>query len=156
MSSVDEILHGIYVRRGDLTPAILLDEARDPDHPLHSRFEWDDVTAGEAYRLIQAARIIRRVEVTLTNKNRGAGPIRVRAWVARQELIRPADEPNGDDVPSGSYMPVEEVASRTEYRTAWQASLERDWKRLRRKAGDAKWFLDMVAADVAADQSEAV
>ena len=48
-----------------LTAQNLLDANRDADAPLHDAFEWDDTAAAEAYRLNQAAHIIRCL-VTIT------------------------------------------------------------------------------------------
>lgn len=47
---------------GRLTPLLVLEVARDEDHPLHSRFEWDDGIAAEKYRLDQAQRLIMSVK----------------------------------------------------------------------------------------------
>lgn len=44
-------------RSGQLVEAIL-DEARNPDSPLHPWFEWDDSAAAEKYRRLQAGRLI--------------------------------------------------------------------------------------------------
>lgn len=46
-----------------LTPETVVEAARDPRSPLHSQFEWDDGTAGEAYRIQQARALIKRVRV---------------------------------------------------------------------------------------------
>lgn len=150
MSVADE-LRSIYDRHGRLTPEIVVEEASAEGHPLHTHFEWDDVEAAALYRINQASALIRRVNITLTVND--SQPRRVRAWVARQELMRPADEADSDEVSAGEYVPVEDVASEPVWRSAWQSSLERDWKRLRKRAGDAKWFLDMVAADVGKEEA---
>lgn len=44
-----------------LTPANLVDESRAEDAPLHEEFEWDDSTAAERYREVQAAEVIRHI-----------------------------------------------------------------------------------------------
>lgn len=44
---------------GDLKPEDVLDDARNPNSPLHDCFTWDDSIAAEAYRLIQAKAVIR-------------------------------------------------------------------------------------------------
>lgn len=59
---------------GTLTPRAVVDEARDPSHPLHARFEWDDSIAAEAWREEQAARLIRFTYIDLEET-------RVRAFV---------------------------------------------------------------------------
>lgn len=46
---------------GKLHPKHIVSAARDPKSPLHSKFEWDDRVAGEAYRLNQARELIKSV-----------------------------------------------------------------------------------------------
>ena len=60
VSVVDELtrLHDKY---GNLTPHVVVDEARDEESPIHDRFEWDDTKAGEEFRLGQARKLIRVV-----------------------------------------------------------------------------------------------
>lgn len=47
--------------KGELTPKDVLDDARNPNSPLHSYFEWSESAAAEAYRLQQARGLIRSV-----------------------------------------------------------------------------------------------
>lgn len=55
-----EVLEAIAdANAGVLTPALVVDTARDPGHPLHPKFEWDDAKAGEEYRRVQARTLIR-------------------------------------------------------------------------------------------------
>ncbi len=49
---------------GILRPVDVVEAAEDADHPLHSRFQWDDTKAGHEYRLWQARELI-QVAVTL-------------------------------------------------------------------------------------------
>ena len=44
---------------GLLLPQTVVESARPIRSPLHSRFEWDDSTAGEKYRIWQARQLIR-------------------------------------------------------------------------------------------------
>lgn len=55
---------------GRLQPKPVVDAARDPEHPLHSKFDWNDETAGEAHRLEQARRLIRSVRIEVRHSNR--------------------------------------------------------------------------------------
>lgn len=48
---------------GILKPKDVVDFARNPDTALHTRFEWDNGKAAEAYRLWQARQVIK---ITLT------------------------------------------------------------------------------------------
>jgi hypothetical protein len=61
VSDLASELEAIRTKHGKLTPTLVLDEARDPSHPLHDRFEWDDEVAGEAWRLEQARVLIVKV-----------------------------------------------------------------------------------------------
>lgn len=53
--------------QGRLTPEELVNASRDEESPLHGMFEWDDTIAAEKYREVQARKIIRSVEVVLTD-----------------------------------------------------------------------------------------
>ena len=59
------IASDIAERRGALTPEIVVEEARAPDHPWHSEFEWNDGVASDRYRIDQARRLIARVRITV-------------------------------------------------------------------------------------------
>ena len=50
----------------ELSISQVIDEARESDSPLHSHFEWDDGKAGEAYRRVQARRLIVGVRAVVT------------------------------------------------------------------------------------------
>lgn len=52
-------------RRGELTPAAMVDEARDPTSPTHECYEWDDGMAAERFRLDQARHHMRSILVTV-------------------------------------------------------------------------------------------
>ena len=48
-------------QKGELEPIDVLNDARNPNSPLHTFFEWDEGAAAEAYRLNQARGLIRSV-----------------------------------------------------------------------------------------------
>jgi hypothetical protein len=52
--------------KGELTPKDVVEDARNPNSPLHSFFEWDDSAAAEQYRLKQARGLIRSVVAIYT------------------------------------------------------------------------------------------
>lgn len=58
-----EALMEIYSQKGDLTPEMVLAEAKAKKNPLHKCFEWDDSAAAKKYRLSQARDIIRCIVV---------------------------------------------------------------------------------------------
>ena len=55
----------IYKRNGKLTPSMVVNAAKPKSAPLHKYFEWDDKKAGHEYRLMQARKIIRVVQVVV-------------------------------------------------------------------------------------------
>jgi len=55
---IDRTLDQIYQRRGTITPALLLEEARNPRSEVHGFFEWDDRVAADKHRLRQATDMI--------------------------------------------------------------------------------------------------
>ena len=136
-------LQAIYDEQGELSPEVVVEVASDPEHELHERFMWDDTEAARRYRLVQAQGLIRSVKVTV-QRTPQSEPIKVRAFVADRETVSDEVEPDT----SGQYRPVAEVVESDVLRTAWFRSLERDWKRLRARAGASREFADMVLADV--------
>lgn len=83
--------------RGRLSPAIVLNEAADPEHPLHDRFEWDDAIAAHQHRLDQARALI--VSVRVGYKDADGQPQSARWFHA----VRASDEQQFD------YLPADEV-----------------------------------------------
>lgn len=55
---------------GCLTPEAVVAAAREPTHPLHEMFTWDDADAAEKHRLDQARQIIRSVRVVVQTDTR--------------------------------------------------------------------------------------
>lgn len=62
---------------GKLRPKAVVDTARDPAHPLHKQFEWDDSVAAEKHRLDQARNLIRVAVTVLEVENK---TVKVRAY----------------------------------------------------------------------------
>lgn len=71
-----DALFEIERKHGDLTPEIIVGEAKKKRHPLHKCFEWDDTKAAHKFRLSQASSIM-RVLVTVTDDNEDDEPVRV-------------------------------------------------------------------------------
>ena len=129
-----EHLEQIKEQRGRLTPNIVVDEARDPSHPLHHRFEWDDSVAGESWRREQARKLIREVEITYTNKDNE--PTRVRAFYA---------------VPDGSgldYKSLEELRDDPISKELVLREMKRDWQDLRDRYREYSEFWQLVEEEV--------
>lgn len=136
MSGLRDELLSVRAQHGKLTPQVVVDTARDPEHPLHSRFEWDDSVAGEAWRRQQAHDLIRKAKVVYREASDAEPEKAVRAFVA----IR-AEEGHVFD-------PVEEVADDPFRRKLALADMEREWKTLYRRYQEFGEFLDMVRRDV--------
>ena len=98
--SLRDHLQAIYDERGTLTPPLVVDAARDPQHPLHSRFDWDDTTAAEKWRCEQASLLIRSVKIAYTRPDGQSAE--VRAFVPIRDSshgpadFRPAEEAMAD------------------------------------------------------------
>ena len=151
-TNTQQVLQNIYERHGVLSPELVVDAATQPNHPLHDNFEWDDTEAARKFRLIQAARIIRSVRVTV-HRGEHKPPIRVRAYVAEKEIFSTLPNDRRPTEEGSYYRPVEEVVLDDELRRAWLATLARDWHALKRRAGDSQEFAEMVRSELDAQAS---
>lgn len=50
---------------GQLRPEDIVQEAADPNHPLHPAFTWDDSVAGHKHRLWEARMLVRSVVIVV-------------------------------------------------------------------------------------------
>lgn len=125
--SLRESLQAIYDQRGQLTPALVVDEARPEDHPLHDRFEWNDSVAGEAHRRHQAGQLIRSVKIHDNRDLKRPRHIREFVSVAR-----------GNDLPT--YMPTVDAMTDDFTRQLVLQAMERDIALLKRKYSHLKEF----------------
>jgi hypothetical protein len=142
--SVGQHLQEIYDDNGAITPQLVVETARDDEHPLHGHFVWDDTVAGELYRCNQAAQMIRRVTIRRTTPD--GDDVVTRAWVSRTEIEGQA----GDEPPIGQYLPVEVVISSPDLRPKYEQAMEREWKALYAKYKEYQTFIAMVTADIQA------
>jgi len=133
--SLRDHLTAIYEAHGDLTPSIVVAEARNPSHPLHDRFEWDDAAAGEKYREQQARELIRSVRVVESD---GLPSESVRAF---HSLPRDGGR---------SYVPIDEIKADPISTQIVLREAEREWRQLFRRYGHLAEWLDAVRKDAAA------
>lgn len=130
-----EALQGIADEHGRLTARIVLDEARNPKHVLHNRFEWDNKVAAEKYRIEQARELIRRVRVVYKPRE-DAQFSSVRAW-------------HSVDTEEGRvYHTAEEVAEDPFLLKLHLQNMEREWRSLREKYDRFAEFAEMVRRDL--------
>lgn len=134
--NVREILLDIRAKHGDLTPEILVQVAKSPKHPLHSRFTWDDTEAAKKWRLEEGAHLIRSVRIV--REDRPDAPADLRAFVA----VR------GADGHRASYVPTE-VAMEDEFtRELVLRQMKRDWETLRRRYQHMSEFAALVRSSM--------
>lgn len=125
-----ELLRQQY--KGELTPKDVVDDARNPNSPLHSFFEWSDTEAAEQYRLQQARGLIRSVVAIYTREDQPA--TRVRAYVH-------INEPGAQH-----YRETSHALSQKKTR---DLVLQRAWRELqawRKRYKDLKQFADVFEA----------
>lgn len=118
--STAEVIRALAAKNGgQVTPELILDAAKPKTSPLHSFFCWDNTKAANAYRLVQAQALIRRIKVTyLSHENRN---VRVRAFVN----IEPEAE-DEMDAETGIYISVEDALSSKSYRDQLLAQAKKD------------------------------
>lgn len=65
---VQNAVNNLYREKGDVRPSALIEIAAPEDSPIHDAFEWDNSIAGHEYRLIQARKWIRTVEIIIEDQ----------------------------------------------------------------------------------------
>jgi hypothetical protein len=132
MVSVREALIELHKKHGSLTPEIVVEAARPKTSPLHSSFEWNDKVAGEQYRLVQAAFLIRTVKVR--REVRAGTESVVRAFVnVRPVVQQAADEDEEDASKKGVYVSIDQVLESEQWTRQMLDSAMRDLRAFRRK-----------------------
>jgi hypothetical protein len=76
-----EELERIKQQYGGIVPKIIVNESRPENTILHNCFDWNDETAAEAYREVQAREIVRSIVVVKTAGEEEQKTITVRAFV---------------------------------------------------------------------------
>lgn len=66
---IGEALADIEDKHGVIDPNTVVDESRPEDAPLHPVFEWCDEIAAEKWRVEQARRVVRCVEVVIDKRH---------------------------------------------------------------------------------------
>ena len=99
---VGKVFEKIEKKNGELTPALVLEEARPEKSILHSVFEWRDDVAAEKYRLEQASYLIRAMVIEVEDETEE--PYEVRAYV------------NVSESTSGSFININNAFKNTETR----------------------------------------
>lgn len=137
-ANVRNELMKIHNQHGVLTPYLVVDEARDPAHPLHSRFEWDDSEAAEKYRRVQARKLIGIARVTYAEGSETTPEKSVRAFHSV-----PASDGNGN-----VYEPSEKIARDPILSELKLREFDRDWKAFRRRYADFEDFWKLIQREI--------
>lgn len=134
--SLRDVLQSIYDKHGELTPDVVVQEARTKDHPLHGRFDWDNKSAGDSWRRHQASELIRSVKVVYREATDTEEERTVRAFHAVRT-------PKGH-----AYEPAEKVRDDPFMRQLVLNDMRRDWQDLKRRYERFAEFADMIRADL--------
>lgn len=141
--TTQDILQNIYNTHGTLTPQLIIQDAKNPDHPLHNRFEWNNTKAAQQYRELQAAQLIRTIKITYQDTPQR----QVRAFINIQ--------PTGDELDTkGHYQPVD-IALRNELtRKRIFETMKRDWLTFKAKYSHMTEYADLLRAEANGEDIE--
>lgn len=75
-------LEALYEDHGQLTPTLIVEDARNPERETHQLIEWDETEAASKYRIEQARYIMRNIIIVRTEQTVDSEPkiIKVRAF----------------------------------------------------------------------------
>jgi len=139
-NNLRDVLMEIRAKRGALTPEVVVEEASDPMHPLHHRFDWNDDSAAHKYRIMQAGQLLRvkyRTDV-------GDDTTDLRAfWVRRDET----------GAPTSTYEPIEEIVQDPFQRELMLRQLRRDWQTFKKRYQHMSEFVTEVLTDLDGDKA---
>lgn len=126
-------LQAIRDEHGTLTPALVVDLARDPEHPLHSRFEWDDSRAAEKWRLEQAGQLLR---------------VTYRPDPTKARDLRAFSVARGEDSPTSEYVPTEELLANPFTAELLLRQMKRDWQTFKRRYDHMAEFAALIRSEI--------
>jgi hypothetical protein len=137
--SLRDELEQVRKTYGMLTPRAVVNAARNPSHPLHSRFEWNDAIAGERYRLEQARELIRTVRCTFVSPTSGPSTVRVFHSVpATPASLTP------------TYEPLDDILADPVAHQVLVAEMRRDWAAFEARYRHLGEFVTLVGTVAAA------
>lgn len=120
---------------GRLDPEVVVQEAANPDSPLHSRFEWDDTEAARRYRNVQAGVLIRLIKITVVRQEPETKEVTLTTTREFQSL--PSNRAKkGDDDSEGSYERVADIMSDPDKRGEMLATALRELSAYRKRYAD--------------------
>jgi hypothetical protein len=128
---IGDALSEIARKAGDLTPELVVKAARSKRSPLHGQFTWDDSEAAKAYRLVQAAWLIRTVKVRVIVDEK---PAEARAFIRVVKSAEPSRD-CADEAPhvASSYVGISEALENPDWRGQMLNQALRELEAFRRK-----------------------
>jgi len=129
-----EELERIKNKYGGIVPKTVVDESRTEDAILHECFDWNDATAAEAYREVQAREIVRCIVITKTTDEKQQEEITVRAFVPVYM----------DDNKSKKYISIEDALSDSNYEKQIIEQAKNEMIALKSKFGKLMQFAELV------------
>jgi hypothetical protein len=126
-----DTLHSIKAKRGELTPEVLLEEARPVNAPAHKFFDWDKDQNAKRWLLHQAHRLIQQVEITYTKAD---------GKVTRVREFHAVKQDNNRYV----YESVDDLRQDPISREIVLRDMEREWIRFRQRYEQFEEFWDLI------------
>lgn len=77
-----QICEDLFKHEGLIKPEALVEQARDPNSPIHHLFEWNDSDAADKYRIHQARQYISHVRIRFVGEQRAPAYVNVRITMA--------------------------------------------------------------------------
>lgn len=131
MTSLRDALEAVRIRHGSLTPALVVQDARDEASPLHDLvFDRPVEEAAERYYLNRARELIRSVRVQY--ERRDGTPTQLREYVSVHRET------------GYVYEPIEEVRQDPIAREIVLRAMHREWLALKRQYETYAEFWDLV------------
>jgi len=127
----EELLRIANETGGTISPKKIVEIARDEKNPLHDYFVWDDIIAGEKYRLNQASFLIRRIKIDIVRPIGETKEIEIKPI---RQFFSPSSlrDKNGD----GSYVRIEDILSDKDLKADLLATAKKELIALKMKYKD--------------------
>jgi hypothetical protein len=125
---------------GQITTRLVVDEARNPDNPLHDRFEWDDEVCGESYRLMQAGQLLRQWKGSIVKQDPVTKAVDIKTTRRVQSTGTQRKEAGG------GYETVERIMADPEKRADMIRTVLRELGAYRKRYADIAALSDIWAA----------
>lgn len=129
-------LRRIQTEQSVITPASVVETARDESSPLHGCFEWDNRKAADNYRLWQARMLIRSVYI-VDSSDKNAQPVRA--------FVNVIPEEDSDEfITDRGYVFTPTIATKANYQNQVLSYAMQQLKGWRARFGNYRQFFGVV------------